>query len=414
MHYRAVRLPESRSGRRLAPTVRPCETVLSAGLAVLTSDGAREPSRRRSHLGCVTLPGVHSRSLDAAEAELPERARLEAAAREVARYHAAHAEAARDLDDWVLCGCVTRLAAAYWLRPEKAPLPALWDDEGPSVPRELPPVVDAHVHFFPDPVFDALWRWFERYAWPIRYRLRTPDVARFLFDRGVSKIVGLHYPHKPGMADALNAYAMTEVDRRVAMLGTVFPKEAGNRARIEALATGERPIAGLKLHCHVQHFSVDDAEVFETFAAAEALDLAVIVHAGREPSSPAYPIDPHSLCGAERVGRLLRDCPRLRLVIPHLGADEYVAYGELLERYPGLMLDSTMTLAGYLGEAPTFLLERYPERILFGTDFPNLPYAWDRELRALLSLDLPESSLAAILGENAARTFGLTLGRSQA
>ena len=37
-------------------------------------------------------------------------------------------------------------------------------------------------------------------------------------------------------------------------------------------------------------------------------------------------------------------------------------------------------------------LEARPERILYGTDFPNLPYAWDREVKQLLALKLPKSS----------------------
>ena len=41
------------------------------------------------------------------------------------------------------------------------PLPALQDEEGPRLPEGLPPVVDSHVHLFPDRVFEAVWRWFD-------------------------------------------------------------------------------------------------------------------------------------------------------------------------------------------------------------------------------------------------------------
>jgi predicted TIM-barrel fold metal-dependent hydrolase len=54
---------------------------------------------------------------------------------------------------------------------------------------------------------------------------------------------------------------------------------------------------------------------------------------------------------------------------------------------------------------PVRLLQARPERILYGTDFPDLPYAWDRELRKLLALGLPEHDLAQILGQNAAALF---------
>jgi predicted TIM-barrel fold metal-dependent hydrolase len=52
------------------------------------------------------------------------------------------------------------------------------------------------------------------------------------------------------------------------------------------------------------------------------------------------------------------------------------------------------------------LLRCRPERILYGTDFPNIPYAWDRELKKLLALDLPPDWLEGILGRNALALFG--------
>ncbi len=43
------------------------------------------------------------------------------------------------------------------------------DREGEALPSTLPPVVDAHVHLFPDPMFEAIWRWFDRHGWPVRW-----------------------------------------------------------------------------------------------------------------------------------------------------------------------------------------------------------------------------------------------------
>ncbi|MDB5099085.1 MAG: amidohydrolase family protein, partial [Cyanobacteria bacterium RYN_339] len=45
------------------------------------------------------------------------------------------------------------------------------------------------------------------------------------------------------------------------------------------------------------------------------------------------------------------------------------------------------------------------DRILYGSDFPNLPYAWDRELRNLAAMGLGDAALAAILGGNARRVL---------
>jgi len=65
-----------------------------------------------------------------------------------------------------------------------------------------------------------------------------------------------------------------------------------------------------------------------------------------------------------------------------------------------------MAVAGYFPiPVPRRLLEARPERILYGTDFPNLPYAWDRELKQLLALKLGDEVEAGLLGQNALQLF---------
>lgn len=300
------------------------------------------------------------------------------------------------------------LAAPLEARGFTLPLPALHDEEGPRLPASLPPVVDAHVHLFPDRVFESLWRWFDAHAWPIRYKLKTPEVLEFLLSRGVQKVVALHYAHKPGMARALNDYVaqLCAQEPRLIGLATVFPGEpgAGDLLR-EAFAKGLR---GVKLHCHVQCFAPDAPELEEVYQACVEAGRPLVMHAGREPASPAYKCDVYALCGADRVERVLERHPKLQLCVPHLGADEFDAYERLLERHDGLWLDTTMTAAHYFGfEPPRRLFEVRPERILYGSDFPNLPYAWDREVKQLASLRLRDDLEAGLLGQNALRLYGV-------
>jgi uncharacterized protein len=290
-----------------------------------------------------------------------------------------------------------------------APLPAVGDPEGERVPEGLPFVVDAHVHLFPDRLFEAVWAWFDRHGWPIRYRLHTPRTLEFLLSRGIGHVVALHYAHKPGIARGLNEYMaqLSASEPRVTALATVLPGEPDARAILdEAFALG---LGGVKLHCHVQCFAPDAPEAHEVYAASAEHGKPLVLHAGREPKSPAYRCDPHELCSAERVERVLRDHPRLKLCVPHLGADELDAYGRLLERYDNLWLDTTMAVAGYLpgGPDPWPLVRLRPERMMYGTDFPNIPYAWDRELRRIVAAGLPEAALEWILGRTAAELFGI-------
>jgi predicted TIM-barrel fold metal-dependent hydrolase len=288
-------------------------------------------------------------------------------------------------------------------------MPAAGDAEGARVPEGLPPVVDAHVHLFPEGVLRALWRWFEAHAWPVRYPLPTPAIVDFLLSRGVDHLVALHYAHKPGMARALNHFAAQVVREqpRVTAVATVLPGEEGALDILrEGWALG---LHGVKLHCHVQAFAPDDApHLWDVYALCQERGQPLVMHAGREPASPHYPVDPHQLCSAERVERVLEAFPRLKLCVPHLGADEFDAYLRLLERHDNLWLDTTMAVAGYFpGPVPLRLLQARPERILYGTDFPHLPYAWDRELKVLAGLGLKEEHLALLLGGTARALFSL-------
>jgi predicted TIM-barrel fold metal-dependent hydrolase len=62
-----------------------------------------------------------------------------------------------------------------------------------------------------------------------------------------------------------------------------------------------------------------------------------------------------------------------------------------------------MTLAGFFpdGETAFRIVEARPDRVMYGTDFPNIPYAWDRELVRLAARRLPDAALAQVLGDTA-------------
>lgn len=290
---------------------------------------------------------------------------------------------------------------------QRAPRGLLDDPEAGQAPGAADgPVIDAHVHLFPDRLFEAIWRWFEAHAWPIRYRLRSEQVIEFLATRGVSRVVALHYAHKPGMADALNRYVL-DLARRFPLVvptATVLPGEPGAREVLRrAFGEGAR---GVKIHCHVQQVAPDDPRLEAVFEEAAAAQVPVVMHAGREPSSPAYGVDTRALCSVDAVERVLVRHPALTLVVPHLGADEYVEYEALLDRHPGLFLDTTMAIAGYLPGGPDLsLLARRADRLLYGSDFPDLPYAWSRELDVLARAGLSQAARRQVLHDNARRLF---------
>ena len=202
------------------------------------------------------------------------------------------------------------------------------------------------------------------------------------------------------MADLCRSYP------RVTGLATVFPgeKEVAGILR-EAFALG---LSGVKLHAHVQCFDLSGDEMHEIYEICATHNKPLVIHAGREPKSPGYHCDPHMLCSAEKFEDIIKTYPKLKVCVPHMGADEFEAYERMMEQYDNLWLDTTMTLAEYLptNYFPNLSAMR-ADRIIYGTDFPNIPYAWDRELKRLCKLNLPEELLALILGQNAKDLFSI-------
>ena len=201
------------------------------------------------------------------------------------------------------------------------------------------------------------------------------------------------------MADLCHTYA------HVTGMATVFPGEGESVSILrEAFYLG---LKGVKLHSHVQCFDLLSQGMHDIYELCVEEKKPLFMHVGREPKSPAYDCDPYELCSAAKVERIILAYPRLRVCVPHLGADEFEDYKRMLERYDNLWLDTTMMLAGYLPVDPPPLEEMRVDRIMYGTDFPNIPYAWDRELNRLCSMKLPRETVFRIVVDNAKEFFSI-------
>ena len=288
-------------------------------------------------------------------------------------------------------------------------LPTLDDIEGNTIPAGFPKVIDTHVHVFPDGMFKAVRRWFDENAWHIRYQLSTSQVFDFLLSRGVSHIIALQYAHTPGIAGQLNQYLANicrQYSNRVTGMATVFPgeKNAGTILQ-EAFDSG---LSGLKLHAHVQCFDINADDTARIFDVCQSNNKPVVIHFGKEPKSPVYRCDPHTICGADKLARVLTNFPKLNICVPHLGFSETGEYKRLIEKNDNLWLDTTMALTDYFYIQERIDLQEYRiDRIMYGSDFPNIPYAWDRELKWLRDSHLGDDKLDMILNINAADFFNL-------
>ena len=97
------------------------------------------------------------------------------------------------------------------------------------------------------------------------------------------------------------------------------------------------------------------------------------------------------------------------LVVAHLGMSEYHAFADLAEAYDGVHLDTTMAATDFTERFAPLPADCRPrlaglrDKVVLGSDFPNIPYPYAHQLEALDRLGLGDDWMRAVLWENGAR-----------
>lgn len=270
-------------------------------------------------------------------------------------------------------------------------------------------VIDFHVHLFPDRLFRAIWDWFEKHGWSVKYKINADEVVQRLKEQGIERFVLLNYSHKSGMSAALNAWTHEFCRKYPSIIpfGAIHPEEADVSGELRRCFT-EYGFRGLKFHCHVAGTRPDDERMFPIYESLMEHDRLLMLHSGVGPSLKGYRETTKDVSGAIFTRNMLKRFPNLKVIVPHLGADEFEAFFGLMDEFPNLYLDTTMVVAGFFPfEIPWGLIERFSERILYGSDFPNIPYDMSSEIRAIRSSPLSETAQERILFRNAKKLLGL-------
>lgn len=260
---------------------------------------------------------------------------------------------------------------------------------------------DAHTHFFPEKLFNAIFAFFKSgYGVSFPHLKNTPEeLISILNKAGTTRAFLLVYAHKPGISSDLNTwlhnfchtYPMFEP------LGCAHPHDPDLQQVLEQALDGYGFI-GLKMHYLIKKMRADNPDFDPIYKALDKRGKLLVTHVTNAPL-------PEKWLGLDTIRDVLEKYPHMLVQIAHLGHYELDNVVRLMEEYQQLYLDTAWALGNEIMPANLTtvrdIILSFPERILYGTDFPITPENPDRSLQKIKDLNLPANVLQAILWDNA-------------
>jgi predicted TIM-barrel fold metal-dependent hydrolase len=275
--------------------------------------------------------------------------------------------------------------------------------------------IDAHCHFFPPKIFEAIWNFFELKdvngnlrGWPINYKESIEGLISILKQKNVKYFTTLNYSHKPGVAEFINNWTFKFSNRYKDAIpfGCVCPDDKNVFQYVKKLFD-EYQFLGIKIQPLVQNFYLDDSRLERVFKMMIDQDKLLIAHIGTAPYRNKY-------VGFDVFKRFIEKFPDIKVIVAHMGAFEYKKFLNILDKYEHIYLDTTMIyipnniFRERITKRPSAEdLLYYQDKIIFGTDFPNIPYEYENSTRGLLDMDLTRQFYEKIFFKNAKKIFNL-------
>jgi hypothetical protein len=271
------------------------------------------------------------------------------------------------------------------------------------------PATDVHVHLMPDRLMAAIREALTGEAgWSFDHPTDRAAMEERLRAAGVRRYVALPYAHKPGIAADLNDWLLQRAaDSAMAVPFATVHGDDDVRAVVErAFRAGAR---GLKFQCPVQECGPADPRLDPAFELAAEYDRPILFHAG---TAPMFRDSPH--VGADQFESFLGSYPEVRAACAHMGTFEWEAFLDLVRAHDTAYLDTSFAMSAAVGEfmpfdpasVPDGALVELSDRIMYGSDYPNIPYPYDAERANLLSRDLPADVYEDLFRGTAERFLG--------
>ena len=280
---------------------------------------------------------------------------------------------------------------------------------GEAVPDPGAPVTDVHVHLMPDRLMAAIREALTGAAgWSFPHPTDRAGVEAALSAAGVERYVALPYTASPGTAADLNDWVLNRAAESAMAVpfATVHPEDDVAGVVGDAFAAGAR---GLKFQCPVQEVAPDDPRLAPAFELAAEHDRPVLFHAG---TAPMFEDSPY--VGADRFENFLGSYPEVRAACAHMGTFDWERFVDVVATHDNAYLDTSFAMstaaADHMafdpGDVPDAVFEDHADRLMYGSDFPNVPHPYGAERAGLLARELPAETYRDLFARTAERFLG--------
>jgi uncharacterized protein len=253
--------------------------------------------------------------------------------------------------------------------------------------KKLPDeMIDFHVHLFPDNIFNALWRTFDKlYGIRPLYQYYYGQCIEYLKTHGINYIIYSNYAHKKGIAQWLNTWNISILNQfeNLYCFAAYHPDDENSLDYAEEILSHER-VVGIKMHYMVQQIYPDDKRLFLLYEMVIRKKKRLLLHVGTGPVGNEF-------VGYSHFSEVMKRYPDLPANIAHMGGLEYGEFIRLLDIYPNLYFDTSFSFwpqTSWCFNLDAGVLENYRDRIVYGSDFPNVFLPREDEINYLLGLNL--------------------------
>lgn len=258
------------------------------------------------------------------------------------------------------------------------------------------PVLDFHVHAFPDKVAERALSRVEKVSGVKPCTDGTVKNTKELFKKSnIDYFLNLNIATSPTQENTINnnVIKLNSENKNMISFGSVHHLSNLAISQLEFLKSNG--VKGIKFHPDYQDFMIDDERLFPIYEKCSELGLIVVFHSGWDSLSPNLIHAPAKL--SLKVHKMF---PNMKLVLAHFGG--LMRWNETEQYLIGedIYFDTGMCASHMKkSQIERMILNHNHEKILFGSDCP-----WENpkeSLEFILSLNIPDDTKEKILYKNA-------------